>query len=589
MFEGRVYCGELRADDVDREVTLAGWLDTKRDLGGILFIELRDVSGIVQLVFDESHSRENVELADSARNEYTLMIKGKVRRRSEETINPDVPTGEIEVVADTIEILSESEVPPFPLDTRDQLSEEVRLKYRFIDLRRDEMKDAIIARHRSTQVTRSYLNDHRFLEIETPILNKSTPEGARDFLVPSRVNRGEFYALPQSPQLFKQILMISGYDRYYQVVRCFRDEDLRNDRQPEFTQVDLEMSFVTPDMVMETIEGLMIQIVREVSGREVDAGFSRMTYREAMDRYGCDAPDTRYDLAIKGCDDIFQNSSFRVFSAGLQQGHEIRGFTVQDHGALSRKMIDDYTDMVSIYGAKGFPNVRYTGSGFEGGIAKFLSGEEQKGLIDRFNLEEGSTIFFSVDRRHIVDHTLANMREKIASDLDLIDPDELAFVWVTDFPLFEKEHETGQLHAKHHPFTAPHPDDIHMIEEGENLENVRSLAYDIVLNGVEIGGGSIRIHRSSLQEKILGVLGIGKEEAHEKFSFLLDALKYGAPPHGGIALGLDRILMILLGRASIRDVIAFPKTQRGQCLMSDAPSGVTPGQLRELNLKVVER
>jgi aspartyl-tRNA synthetase len=588
MFEGRVYCGELRADDVDREVTLAGWLDTKRDLGGILFIELRDVTGIVQLVFDESHNRENVELADSARNEYTLLVKGKVRRRSEETVNPEVPTGEIEVVADTIEILSESEVPPFPLDTRDQLSEEVRLKYRFIDLRRDDMKNALIARHRATQAVRSCLNEKRFLEIETPILNKSTPEGARDFLVPSRINRGEFYALPQSPQLFKQILMISGYDRYYQVVRCFRDEDLRNDRQPEFTQVDLEMSFVTPGMVMETIEELLIQVVREVTGREVVAGFSRMTYDEAMDRYGCDAPDTRYGLEIRGCDDIFRNSSFRVFSAGLEQGHEIRAFTVQDHGAISRKMIDDYTEMVSIYGAKGFPNVRYTGAGFEGGIAKFLSEEEQQGLIERFNLEEGSTIFFSVDRRHIVDHTLANMREKIASDLDLIDPDELSFVWITDFPLFERDHETGQLHAKHHPFTAPHPEDLPMLD-ADKLESVRSLAYDIVLNGVEIGGGSIRIHRSDLQEKVLGLLGVGEEEAREKFSFLLDALRYGAPPHGGIALGLDRVLMILLGRTSIRDVMAFPKTQRGQCLMSGAPSGVAPEQLRELYLKVVER
>jgi len=591
MFENRTYCGEITKADQGKEVLVTGWVDAKRDLGGIIFLEVRDVTGIIQTVFDSSFSEDNARKADQTRGEYVVKITGKVRLRSKETINPNVPTGEVEIVAESIAILNTAKVPPFQINTRDNLGEEVRLKYRFLDLRREEMKESIIQRHRLMQTARRYLSDNRFFEIETPMLNKSTPEGARDFLVPSRINRGEFYALPQSPQLFKQILMVSGFDRYFQIVKCFRDEDLRNDRQPEFTQIDLEMSFINMDMIIAVIEGLMRDIVKDITGRDVELPMRRMTYDEAVSKYGTDAPDLRYGLELTDCGDIFTESEFKVFSDTLADGGIVKGMAVEDGGKISRKMSDDYTEYVKIYGAKGFPMFRYKNGGFEGGIAKFLSDKEKAVVIERFNLKGDAILFFSVDKPGVVNATLANMRKKIAADLGMIDENKLAFVWITDFPLFEYDTEAKRFAAMHHPFTAPQHEYLPMLDnlKPEDAGKVKAQAYDIVLNGSEIGGGSIRIHDSETQKKIFSLMNISDEEAKIKFSFLLEALQFGAPPHGGLALGLDRIMMLLLKRNSIRDVIAFPKTQKGQCLMSDAPSPVDLDQLRDLGIRIIER
>ncbi|HPR36029.1 MAG TPA: aspartate--tRNA ligase [Spirochaetota bacterium] len=591
MFSNRIYCGEINAKDKDREVTVFGWIDRKRDLGGIVFLEIRDVTGIIQAVFDSSISAENAELADSVRSEYVVSVTGKIRERSPETVNPNIPTGNIEIVASDITILNKALVPPFPIDIRDSINEEVRLKYRFLDLRREDMREAMLKRHKMMQITRQYLSDNRFFEIETPILNKSTPEGARDFLVPSRINKGEFYALPQSPQLFKQILMISGFDRYFQIVKCFRDEDLRNDRQPEFTQIDMELSFVTPKMVMEIIEGLIKKTVKEITGKDVDYDFPVMDYDEAMSKYGTDAPDTRVGLEIRDCTDIFVNSTFNVFASALSSNGVIRGFAVEDGGRLSRKMTDDYSEYVKKFGAKGFPMFKYNDGRLEGGIAKFITDDEKAKLIERFNLKDPAVVFFSVDKEAIVNSTLAHMRMKVARDLDMVDNDKLNFLWVTNFPLLEYHEDDKRYYAVHHPFTAPLPEHAGMLDNitPETARKMKAQAYDIVLNGVEIGGGSIRISDSAIQSKLFSVIGMSEEEARVKFSFLLDALQYGAPPHGGIALGLDRIMMLLLQRGSIREVMAFPKTQKGQCMMSEAPSPVTEDQLNELSIRVVRK
>jgi len=591
MFKDRSYCGEFTLKDAGSNVSISGWVDRKRDLGGIVFLEIRDVTGIIQTVFDSSISKNNAEIADSVRSEWVVLIKGKIRQRSKETINPNVPTGEIEIVADTIEILNKSLVPPFSLDIRDSINEEVRLKYRFLDLRREDMKESMIKRHQMMQFSRKFLSEKRFIEIETPILNKSTPEGARDFLVPSRMNKGEFYALPQSPQIFKQILMVSGFDRYFQIVKCFRDEDLRNDRQPEFTQIDMELSFITPEIIMEIVEELVKQGVKEVTGRDVSYKFPVIEYDEAISKYGTDAPDTRVGIEIRDCSDIFSTSTFNVFSAALSTKGVIKGFAVEDGGKLSRKMTDDYSDYVRKFGAKGFPMFKYNDGKFEGGISKFITDEEKTRLAERFNLKEPAVVFFSVDKEQIVNTTLANMRLKIARDLDMIDNDKLNFLWVKNFPLIEYHEEDKRYYAVHHMFTSPVPEHVELLDNitPENARKIKAQAYDIVLNGVEIGGGSIRIHSSEIQSKIFNIIGMSDEEARNKFSYLLDALQFGAPPHGGLALGLDRIMMLLLKRNSIREVIAFPKTQKGQCMMSEAPSRVSDEQLDELAIRIIKK
>jgi aspartyl-tRNA synthetase len=589
MFENRSYCGEISESLVGKEVQVCGWADCRRDLGGVIFIEIRDVSGIVQVVADQSLSSHALANAEKVRSEYCLFINGKVRLRTEENINPNHPTGKVEIVADTIEILSESAVPPFPLERGATINEEVRLKYRFLDLRRPEMQETIIKRSQVMQTARNYLTNNRFIEVEIPFLNKSTPEGARDFLVPSRINKGEFYALPQSPQTFKQILMVSGFDRYFNIVKCFRDEDLRNDRQPEFTQIDMEFSFVDQDMVIKTVEGLLKEIVKTVKGIDVQIPFPRMSYDDAMNRYGKDAPDTRFDLELSDVTEIFRGSTFNVFQQTLAKKGIIKALAVRDEGKISRKMIDDYTSWVKIFRAGGLPNFRYRNGQFEGGFAKFVSDAEKEALAKHLKLEGETTVFFACDRPQIVYDTLGNLRLRIAKELGLIDENKLNFTWVMDFPLLEYSYDDKRYYAKHHPFTAPAPEAIAQFNNisPENVDSIKAQAYDIVLNGSEIGGGSIRINRMDLQKKMFELLGIGEEEAKVKFSFLLDAFKYGAPPHGGLALGLDRIMMLLLKRESIRDVIAFPKTQKGQCLMSNAPSEVSKDQLKELSIKVV--
>ncbi len=590
MFENRNYCGKLSSDDIGNEVLVAGWIDRKRDLGGIVFLELRDVTGIVQVVFDSSSIPEETRRAEKVRSEFCVLVKGSVVKRTEDTVNPNLTTGDIEIKAEHLEVLAESEVPPFPIDSQDKLSEEIRLRYRFLDLRRAEMRDAVINRHKAMQVTRQFLSSHNFFEIETPMLNKSTPEGARDFLVPSRISRGMFYALPQSPQLFKQILMVSGFDRYFQIVKCFRDEDLRNDRQPEFTQVDLEMSFVSPDMVMREIEGLLVEMVGAIQGRDIPTPFPRITYDEAMSRYGKDAPDTRFGLELTDCTDIFGESGFKVFQSTLENSGIIKAMVVPDEGKISRKMMDDYIEYVKTYRAMGLPMVRYNNGNFETGISKFLSDDEKKTLVERLSLEGNVLVIFSCDRKQVVNDALGNLREHIAEQMEMVDGDALNFLWVYDFPLLEYDHQDERYYAMHHPFTAPKPDDVDKLDSlsPQNVEHIRAQAYDVVLNGMEIGGGSIRINKMEMQRKMFNILGISEEEARVKFSFLLEALQYGAPPHGGIALGLDRILMLLLKRESIREVIPFPKTQKGQCLMSNAPSPVAAGQLKDLSIKVVE-
>ncbi|MBN2039265.1 MAG: aspartate--tRNA ligase [Spirochaetes bacterium] len=587
MFEKRNYCGELNASDEGKQVILSGWVQRKRDLGGIIFVEFRDISGIVQIVCDTKESAEMAELMDNIKSEYCLFISGTVRKRADDAVNTNMQTGEIEIFAEKIQILNSSVLPPIPVESDNTVNEDLRLKYRFIDLRRQDMKDAIIARHKVMQTTRKYLSENRFLEIETPILNKSTPEGARDFLVPSRMNKNMFYALPQSPQLFKQILMVSGFDRYFQIAKCFRDEDLRNDRQPEFTQIDIEMSFLTIDMLIDIMEGLVKEIIKKITGTEIVLPFNRISYDEAMNRFGKDAPDMRFGMELTDCTDIFQQSEFKVFSTALENGGIIKAVVFEDGNKISRKITDELAEFVKIYKAKGLPFVKFRDGKLDAGITKFITEEQQKQLIARLDLKDNEIVFFGSDSENIVNDALGSLRLKLAQDFGLIRND-FNFVWVLDFPLFEYDPEEKRYYSMHHPFTMPRTEDLTLLDNinPENAGQIKAQAYDIVLNGVEIGGGSIRISDTKLQNKIFTLLGISEEEAKEKFSFLLEALKYGAPPHGGIAFGLDRIMMILLNKNSIRDVIPFPKTTRGQCLMSEAPSPVSSQQLDELSIKI---
>lgn len=591
------YCNTVRETQVGQRVTLYGWVNRRRDHGGVIFVDLRDRTGIVQVVFSPERHPEIHKKAHDLRGEYVLEVSGEVAPRPKETENPKLPTGMVEINVDHLQILNRSLPLPFQLEDED-VGEGTRLLHRFLDLRRPQMQHNLHFRHRVTQTVRSTLDESGFLEIETPMLTRSTPEGARDYLVPSRVNPGQFYALPQSPQLFKQLLMIAGYDRYFQVTRCFRDEDLRADRQPEFTQIDMEMSFVESQDVMEAAETLVARILKESLDIDLSLPIPRITFEESIARYGLDAPDVRIPMELSTITEAMQNTGFKVFAqiANTKGSRNERGciklLTVPGGVKLTRKQIDEYTNFVSIYGAKGLAWIKINGPWQEGGwqspIVKFFSDEEKEAILKASGAKVGDLIFFGADKAGIVNEALGRLRIKVGKDLNLLGDKPFSFVWVTDFPLLDWDNDAGRHVAVHHPFTAPNVEDLEKSMSGENvlpLDEIRSQAYDLVLNGTEIGGGSVRIHDPKLQEKMLGLLGIDAQEAEEKFGFLLKALDFGAPPHGGIAFGLDRLIAILLGVESIRDVIAFPKTQKAGCALTQAPSSVDQNQLRELHLR----
>ena len=579
------FCGDLRQEHIGNQVVLFGWCQTRRDHGGVIFVDLRDYTGVSQVVFKKEISIEAHQLGDSIRSEYVLVVRGQVEHRLEGNVNPKLPTGEVEVLVDQLEILNPSETPPFLLEEREQVDEKIRLTHRFLELRHPDLQHNMMQRSRALQLVRNYFTEEKFFEVETPILTKSTPEGARDYLVPSRVSPGQFYALPQSPQIFKQLLMISGYDRYMQIARCFRDEDLRGNRQPEFTQIDLELSFITPEEVYRLVEGLMVKLFGELLEIEVPIPFPRMTYQEAMEQYGSDAPDTRFELKLVDLSDIASECGLRVFSEVVKKGGLVKAIRVPGGADLSRKALDDLTEFAAIYGAKGMAWIKRNEEGWQSPIAKFFSEEHQAALEKRTSMEVGDLVLFCADKPRIVHDTLGNLRKEIARQRGLIPENEFRFVWVTDFPLFEYSEAEKRFVSSHHPFTMPNLEDLEAYGQ-DQPERIRSRAYDITLNGVEIGGGSIRIHRGDIQDQVFKLLKLEEDEIESKFGFLMKALSYGAPPHGGIALGFDRIMMFLLNTESIRDVIAFPKTQRASCLMTEAPSNVSEDQLEELRLRI---
>ena len=574
------FCGELNKKNLDQEVILCGWVNRRRDHGGVIFLDLRDKKGLAQIVINPE-TRDTFKLAESVRNEFVLKITGNVISRASEMINKKIPTGEIEVLASEIEILNTSKPIPFQLDSV-ETSEEVRLKYRYLDLRRDEMQKRLRLRSRVTHFMRDFMDKNDFIDIETPFLTKATPEGARDYLVPSRTHEGSFFALPQSPQLFKQLLMMSGFERYYQIVKCFRDEDLRADRQPEFTQLDVETSFMNEGEITSLMEEMVRGLFKEVSNITLTKKFPSITYDDAIKLYGVDRPDLRIPLQFVDMNETMKGVEFKVFSgpANSEKGR-VAALKVPGGASISRKQIDDYTKYVGIYGAKGLAYIKINDDGPSSPIIKFLGDEVTKKVISLTEAKTGDIIFFGADKAKIVNEALGNLREKLAHDLNLYDK-EWAPIWVLDFPMFEVA-DDGSLNAIHHPFTAPSVDTTMLLKDPENS---LSRAYDLVINGSEVGGGSIRIHQSDMQKTVLKLLGIDDEEAREKFGFLLDALDYGCPPHGGIAFGLDRLVMILCNAESIRDVIAFPKTQTAACLLTDAPSTVSKSQLKELNIKI---
>ncbi len=597
------YCGEVRASHIGQEVVLKGWVHRRRDHGGVIFVDLRDRTGLCQVVLSpENFPAEEFEKAHDLRDEFVVAVRGTVRNRPEGTLNPNLATGEIELNTLQFEILNTCRPLPFRLDEYSNVNEDARLKHRFLDLRRPEMQKNFMMRHQLNQITRRFLSDNGFLEFATPILTKSTPEGARDFLVPSRHTPGAFFALPQSPQLFKQLLMVAGYDRYFQIATCFRDEDLRANRQPEFTQIDIEMSFITAEEIYELMEGLIASVWKECRGIDVPTPFERIGYADAMMKYGSDKPDLRFDLSITDMTEFFSATDIKVFAATAANRGVIRAMRVPGGAAFSRKQLDDYTTFAGIYGAKGLAWFKLNEGGeMQSPLAKFLDADKQAALISAVGGETGDIIFVVADREKVVCDALGQLRLKLAADLGIIKDDTYKFAWVVDFPLFEYAERDKVFTPSHHPFTMPMPEDVHFLDEynadpakhdaghmqDNPLRGVRALAYDLACNGEELGGGSIRIHTKDVQDKVFQTIGISGEEAREKFGFLLDALSYGAPPHGGLAFGFERMLMLLLNEKSIREVIAFPKTQSGADLMVDAPSAVDDEQLKELNVKAV--
>lgn len=582
------YAGLIDERFVGQTVTVKGWVGKRRDLGNLIFIDVRDRMGVVQCIFSEEKNAQAHKIADTIRNEYVVSVEGEVVLRDEKTRNDKIKSGNVEIIVTKVEILSTAKTLPFVLDDASLSSEELRMKYRYLDLRRTELADVLHLRSKITKATRDYLDGHNFTDVETPILTKSTPEGARDYLVPSRVHPGEFYALPQSPQLFKQLLMVAGFDRYYQIARCFRDEDLRADRQPDFTQIDMEMSFMSQDEIITMIEGLIAHVMKEVKGIEVKVPFERMDYNDAMERFGSDKPDTRFGMELKDVSDIVANVDFKVFSNAVEQGGAVKCIVAKGVAdKYSRKDIDALGAYVANYGAKGLAWVKVTEEGLNGAIAKFFDEEVAAKLVQRAEAEVGDLILFAADSKKVCYASLGALRQKLARDLDLIDPNKFNYLWVVNWPLLEFDEETGKYSAAHHPFTMPKVEDVHLLETAP--EKAYAQAYDIVLNGYELGGGSIRIYDKDVQTSMLKALGFSEESAKSQFGFLLEAFEFGVPPHGGCALGLDRFVMLLAGRENLRDTIAFPKTANASCLLTEAPSPVDLEQLLELNISTLKK
>jgi len=577
------YCGKLKAEDAGKEVILMGWVQKRRDHGGLIFVDLRDRTGLVQITFNPEVNKEAHQKADTVRSEYVLAIVGQVALRPEGTINENLPTGQVEIYVKELRVCSPSKTPPFHIDDKVEVDESIRLKYRYLDLRRPTMQRNLMLRHKVSKIVRDFLDEKGFLEIETPMLAKSTPEGARDYLVPSRVHPGEFFALPQSPQTFKQTLMVAGMDRYFQITRCFRDEDLRADRQPEFTQIDLEMSFLTQDEILTMMEQMMAKVFAQAADVEVSLPFPRLTYQEAMARYGSDKPDTRFGMELVDVSDLVAHTGFQVFAQAVANGGQVKAINAKGCASFSRKEIDALPQVVAPYGAKGLAWISLSAEGVKSPIAKFFNEEEMQALFARLQAEEGDLLLFVADKKSVVAASLGYLRIYLAKRLELIDSKQYNFLWVVDFPLLEYDEEDKRYKAMHHPFTLPVEADIELLDSEPG--KVRANAYDMVLNGTELGGGSLRIYQRPVQEKMFQAIGLPHEEAQEKFGFLLEAFEYGTPPHGGIAFGLDRLIMILTGAETIRDVIAFPKTQSATCLYTEAPSPVAPKQLRELAIK----